>query len=76
MILLAVRAQTRPSSGLWLQAEVLEDEFLRSFPHLAGWPVLGRAVALIEAHTNVPVSKRRPVASGRLRPLRLALLGR
>ena len=76
VVLLAVRAQTRPPTSFGLQAEVLEDEFLRSFPHLAGRPVLGRAVTLIEAHTNVPVSERRPVAGGRLRPLRLTLLGR
>jgi hypothetical protein len=76
VILLAVWTQTRPSSGLRLQAEVLEDEFLQSFPHLAGRPVLGGAVALVEAHTNVPISERRPGTGGRLCPLRLTLLGR
>jgi len=76
VILLAVGAETRPSSGLWLQAEVLEDELLRPFPDLAGRPVLGRAVPLVEAHTDVPVSQRRSGSGGRLCSLRFTPLGR
>ncbi len=55
---------------------MLEDELLRPFPDLAGRPVLGRAVALVEAHTDVPVSERRPGTSGRLCSLRFTPLGR
>ncbi len=60
MVLLAVRPETRPSTSLWLEAEVLQHELLRPFAHLTGGLVLGGAVALVEPHADVPVGRWRP----------------
>ncbi len=75
MVLLTVRAETRYSTSLRFEAEMLQHELLWPFPHLAGGLVLGGAVALVEPHADVPIGWRRPRASGRLLNQRFSLLG-